>query len=264
MRPCSRCSVGIFFLLAGLVMLLGTTGCVTKSAKDPAITFADLDAAVPVGLNVDSFGGDVLVRVDPKLDHAEVRLVRKGVHGMMRGEEANAALTAINIETEMVEADDGGKELQVRLTTEHAEPHFLRANVEIVAPAIEGVRIRTKRGKVYLWDVAGTVFIENAFGHVRLMSTRPMVDPVTIINRDGDIDYRIQRNSAGVFDCQTVRGTVSPRIKQGNFRALEGTREDTLIGVLNGGTNRVELRTVDGNIRIAIVEEPSAVGYMIR
>jgi hypothetical protein len=90
-----------------------------------------------------------------------------------------------------------------------------------------------------------------------------MTKPVTIVNRNGDIDYRVSGGSTGMFDAQTVNGRATTLIRYGEVRTVPPTREDALRVMLNSGDNPIVLRTVNGDIRIAVVDHPEHVGTVI-
>ena len=99
-------------------------------------------------------------------------------------------------------------------------------------------------------------------GDVRAMTPWAMTKPVTIITSEGTIDYRIRGESTGVFDAESHGGLVKQRCEYGHWLALSGDH-DRFLAVLNNGKNPVVLRTSDGDIRIAVVPDPTAVGAWI-
>ena len=151
----------------------------------------------------------------------------------------------------------------VRTGTTNAEPHFLRTNIYIEAPDIEGVRVHTTNGTVRATDISGAVDINTTEGEVRVMTNKAMMQPVTIVTGNNDIHYRVRGESAGAFDCQTVRGEVTSLVKYGQMKLGSPSTDETLHAVLNQGTNPIVLRTVDGDIRIAVVHNPTQVGAWI-
>ena len=53
------------------------------------------------------------------------------------------------------------------------------------------------------------------------------------------------------------------RIREGRYVVHTGTDHATLVATLNEGTNPVKLTTSGGDIRIAVVENPTDVGLFI-
>jgi hypothetical protein len=229
-----------------------------SDSDDPAV----LEVGGPIAIEVESFNGNVFIDANPKLTHATVRVQREAVHGYQRGKDAKTAMADVTWTAEIVPGDLGQK-LLVRTGTTNAEPHYLRANIYIEAPDIEGVRVRTTNGKVRATDISGAVDINTTEGEVRVMTNKAMMQPVTIVTNNNDIHYRVRGESAGAFDGQTVRGTVTSLVKYGTLKIGNRSSDETLNAVLNQGTNPIMLRTVDGDIHIAVVHNPTQVGAWI-
>ncbi len=221
-----------------------------------------LDVLGAVAVDVTSFNGSVTIEGNPKLTQAKVTVRREGVHGYGRTKEATASLEDIKYSAEVVPGDLG-QVLRVQTTTTNAEPHFQRAQVFIELPDVENISVHTTNGNVTARNISGTVDVSTTHGEVRIMTNQAMTKPVTIINRDGDINYRIRAESTGQFDAQTVNGKVHQHVRYGAFAIKPGTQQDVLHGVLNDGTNPITLRTVNGDIRIAVVSDPESVGEFI-
>jgi hypothetical protein len=216
----------------------------------------------PLAVDVESFNGDVMIRGDEKLSEVTVQIVRESVHGYGRSGEGKESLADISWTAEIV-AGELGQVLQVRATTANAEPHYQRAHVIIKAPTVDGVKVKTNKGRVEAEHIQGKVDISTNEADVRVMTTLPMMQAVTVVNRDGDIDYRVRGESAGTFDAQTIDGLVSHRIRKGKLIVLPPLAEDRFHAVFNDGRNLITLRTVDGDIRIVVVPNPEQVGELI-
>lgn len=215
------------------------------------------------GLDIESFGGNVEVVSDPRATAVVVTIRREGSHGFLRGSDSAASLERITATAEM-EPGDLGPILAIRTWTTDPEPWFQSAHIRIEGPDIDGVRIHTGRGNVVAKNVGGAIDIESGGGSVRVMSERPMRDRVVVVTREGSIDYRVGPESTGFFDAETVGGAVLMRNVIGGWVMHPAqARRDHLYGTLNAGENRVLLRTVDGDIRIAVVRDPTAVGMVI-
>ena len=245
----------LLLIMTGL--LLG--GCQNQLVSESSLT---LEVSGPVTIDVESFNGDVIVRANDSLRRATVRFIREARHGAGRDAEASQSLEDITCEASIVPGDLG-ETLQVRTSTAHVESHYQRAHVYIEVPSVDGLRVVTSRGSVRARNISGEVSIETSGGNVRVMTPQPMSRPVTIINDDGDIDYRIRGESRGTFDCESVEGKVLHRVQFGTMIIQTGTDHNSLKATLNGGKNLVRLRTVRGDIRIAVVADPEAVGLLI-
>jgi DUF4097 and DUF4098 domain-containing protein YvlB len=205
----------------------------------------------------------VFVIADPSREWATVQIVREGTQGWGRNLDAEAAMERIEYSVDLL-AGDPHETLVITTSTTDGEPWHLRAHVHIKAPAVAGVTIATENGDVEVIDLQGRVQISSSGGSIRVMTEKPMVEPVTILNRRGDIDYRVRGESSGVFDCEAQNGDVDQRSKYGGLNILAGTNRHRLRATLNDGENPVQLRTVDGDIRVAVVSNPTDVGAEVR
>ena len=100
-------------------------------------------------------------------------------------------------------------------------------------------------------------------GDVRVMTPYPMHETVTVLNNAGDIDFRVRGESAGMIDGESIRGTVQHRVERGALVVHPETGYNRLKATLNDGENSFTFRTVDGNVRIAVVKAPTKTGRMI-
>jgi hypothetical protein len=229
-----------------------------QSQEDDPIT---LEVAGPIAVDVDSFGGNVIITADERLSQATVTVTRVAMHGSGRTKEAKQSLAEIGYSAVVVPGVSE-PQIEIRTWTTHAEPHHQRAHLEIGVPAVNRLKLHTRRGLVEAIDIEGAVHIECAEGDVRVMTNRPMRRAVNVLNHQGDIDYRVRGESTGSFDCEAADGEVLYRARQGRFIIDEVTHE-TLRAVLNDGGNLIRLRTSGGDIRVAIVHNPTQVGKTI-
>ena len=259
-------------ILVGL-SILGGCGGRASSSRNPfdiqRLTYVRqtdepqvVEVALPVAIDVESFGGDVVINVDEELEVATITVRRVAMHGPTRQEEAEASLADIGYRAEVVPGQLG-QVLRVRLWTTHGEPHFQRADLRIDVPAVDGVFVRTERGDVVAINIEGVVDIANRRGDVRIMTNLAMRRKVTIINREGDIEYRVRGESTGIFDCIAAGGRVNHHVSYGKFVIAPNRRKGRLQAALNNGSNAITLRTEDGNISIAVVADPTDIGSFI-
>jgi hypothetical protein len=247
--------------ILGLVCLC-TGGCAQLQGtriKDDPYSFRVVG---PVEIDVRSFNGDVLITTDELAEWGTVQVIREGTHGYGRVREARDSLYLIQYTVDLLPGEVGPR-LEIRTFTEHAEEHFQRAHVHITMPEIRGVYVRTTNGRVNAQGVKGPVDISTNNGDVRVMTRRPMRDVVTVTNGHGDIDYRVSGDSTGLFDARTVGGRVSHRVREGRFIVGALSGESRLSAQLNFGENPITLRTVSGDIRIAVVQNPEDIGAFI-
>jgi hypothetical protein len=229
-----------------------------ESIEDEPIT---LSVSGPVAVDIDSMGGDIRITADETLREGTVIVRREARHGFTRRGDAKRALKDLEYDVKVVSSASGPR-LEIRTRTVNVEPHFLRTHLQISLPGVDGLTVHDRIGTVEAVGIEGAVHIETTEGDVRVMTNRPIWRAVTVVNRDGDIDYRVRGESTGEFDCRTVGGQVLYRAREGRF-IVNGTTGDTLQATLNGGENPVQLLTTDGNVRVAVVADPTAVGEVI-
>jgi hypothetical protein len=243
-------------------------GCETGQAVRRAWSYESreeepvvLPLAGPVAVDIESFGGRISISADESLRKASVIVRREARHGFTRKKEAKESLDEIGADIEVASTASGPR-LVIRTWTTHAEPHLQSAHLRIRLPGVNGLTVRNGTGDVEAIGVEGTIHIETAEGDVRLMTNRPLRRDVTVVNREGAIDYRVRPESTGAFDCRTVGGQVLYRVRQARF-AVDQTSAEALRATLNDGENPIQLLTTGGNIRIAVVADPTAVGEKI-
>lgn len=219
---------------------------------------------------VNLFAGDVTVHATAsppgtgtEQGIATVTITRRGMHGPSRKDDSTASLTEITA-TVGSEWREGDSTIVVNATTTHAEPWLQAADVDIALPMLGSVVVRTARGHVYVTNNARGVDIETSKGDVRVVTHFPMSDPTTILNSDGDIDWRVSGRSAGIYDLESVGGLVFARCPVGKWLCTDPTNTDRrLFARLNDGTARVVMRNVDGDIRVAVLDNPADIGTYI-
>jgi len=220
-----------------------------------------------INVEVRNFAGEVIVRGD-RSDRASDAIVifdRRGTHQGPRGSESDSSLPEIRWTTELVPAPGPGEAPTLRITsaTDHAEPWFQQLDIEVLVNELGRVDIATQRGKVLVSNNRGPLDITTSKGDVRVISTWPQMRESIIVTRDGDIDYRVRGESALQIDAETVGGQVLTRCDAGRWISTDARNDhDSHHATLNGGVERLVLRTVDGDIRIAVVGSPHEVGSL--
>ena len=224
----------------------------------------ELKTTGPLAVHVENFGGDVVVRGNPKAKHTTVEVRRVSNMGWGRWQESREELADIKWSATLEPRKGGGDTLQVRANSTNPEPYFFRAEITIETPALDAVTVRTQEGGVWVMENQGPVDIETTRGDVRMCTPWPMTEPMKIITCNGAIDYRVRGESRGAFDCETHGGEVRQRCEFGRWNAMvKGNDHDRLVATLNEGQNPVYLRTSEKNIRVAVVPDPANVGREI-
>jgi len=68
----------------------------------------------------------------------------------------------------------------------------------------------------------------------------------------------VSGTSSGIIDATAMNGSASLHVRQGDTTILTGTTGDHLIASFNDGLNPMVMRTVEGDIRIYVLENPAA------
>ena len=214
-----------------------------------------LDVAGPIAVDVESFSGDVYIEGDPSLTQARVTIVREALHGHGRTDEARVSLGDIQSSVELAPGELG-QTVRIRTHTSNAEPHFQRAHVYIEAPDIDGVKIHTTDGRVKAKNIRGRVDITTTEAKVYVATNQPLNRAVTIVNRNGEIEFRVRAESQGIIDAQTVNGRAHGFARHGQLIIGPECRNDIFKATLNQGRNPITLRTVNADIYVAVVHNP--------
>ena len=98
-------------------------------------------------------------------------------------------------------------------------------------------------------------------GDVTIASSHPLVDASTILVVEGNVDYRVPGNSSGLFDVEVIEGNIEIWVPEGRWRYVsQNPRDDTMSAQLNDGDNPILLRASEGDVRIAVVPDPTSYG----
>ncbi|HWB20328.1 MAG TPA: DUF4097 family beta strand repeat-containing protein [Phycisphaerales bacterium] len=259
--------------LALLALLaFGPLGCTTKLGMKTGQIFGvngpfqiedfNVDVSGPVSVDISTFAGDVTVNADQDITGAHVRIIREATHGKGRKTEAKASLQNISTNVEIVPGELG-QMIKVTAVTADPEPDFQRAHVILDIGSLDGLSIQTANGDVEAYNFEGALNVGTSYGGIRLATNHALIRPISLIDHNGSIDLRMRGESEGILDCETIRGTVTHIVKYGKLIINNGTDDDTLHAVLNDGTNSITIRTTDGDIRVAVVSNPTAVGTFI-
>lgn len=248
-------TIRLICLVTACCLIAGGCAQTQRVVDDPVV----LELTEPLAIDVETFAGDVTVVANPDATDTTVTVMRQGVHGYGRHGESKESLEEISYTIETVPGDLGPV-LQVRTMTTHREPHNQRAHVEIRTPIVDAVRIRARYGDVHVEDNAGRIDVEVVNGDCTVLTQRQIRHPVRIWCRDGDVVYHVDGQSEGAYLCRTTGGgRVHHRVRRGDFRIKPGTDTHTLLATLNHGQNPVELVAENGDVYIAVVEQPTAI-----
>ena len=125
------------------------------------------------------------------------------------------------------------------------------------SPELRRVRVRTREGKVFVFENRGGADVQTTDGEIRVLTPWAISEDVTLVTRGQDIVFRAFNGTCGRFDVDCVNGEVKSRIESGDWRILDPRNDkDTLIASLGTCNNRILMRNVDAKVIIAIVANP--------
>jgi len=230
------------------IFILFLSGCQSSQV----LTFEPTTLATigPVAIEVTSFAGDVTIIADESQQSTTVHVEQRD--DGYQGEN----LTPRFQWHSRIEPSDLGQMVIVEATTQDDALHTLHADIVITAPSVQGIKVQTTRGDVSAYGISGSVHIQTNDGDVRIVTPLVMNEEVFIENRRGDITMRIRGESSGTIDATAMNGKASLNVRHGEVVILPGSTGDHVMARFNLGTNQYVMRTVDGDIRISVVEDP--------
>lgn len=272
----SALGTGASMCIAGVLTLCGCTGHssvergIDRSASSISASFSGSvtevrDYVLPVDgiidVDLETFGGDVVIR-SGRETKGEVRMhvTVTAAHGGDREDEASASLAEVTVKAEIRRGGDVPT-LVLRGTTEHDEPWLHETDIDIELPELRRVRVKTRSGKVHIYENRGSCSVETSDGDIRMITPWAITEDVTLITRGGEIVFRAFTGTCGTFDVDCVNGKVLTRVEAGDWRVLDRRNDhDTLHASLGPCANKILIRNVDAPVTISIVPEPMEYG----
>ena len=231
------------------------------SIDDPRIVVATNG---PVDIDLESFGGTVLVEAVPGLKNTIIEPVRHANHGHLRRDEAEAALDEMDYVVELIPGDLNRETVRVVATSDDLEEHFQGIDFRIRTADLGSVRVRTDQGRVWVKNNTGGVDVETTHGDIRVITEHPMNEPIILVTKEGDVDYRAPKGSTGIYDLRSIGGLVYNRFTEARVVSTSADNDPaTFVADVGGGLNPVLVRTTYGDIRVAVTEFPTGVGPII-
>lgn len=232
---------------------LSTPASDTLSIRGEAIT---KDRRIAV--DVENLNGSVTVLVSDRYDSAHV-FARAGWRGKYSKDEWEQVKNEDWVVAEHV-VEEGHSILRVLSQAGPDVDPPVRTDIRILLPACDGVFIRNAGGLVKVVGAGGAHTIESGFetgpgGSIEVKTSRDITDPITLRTSDGWVDLVLDQGSAGTVDLQTDQGKVFFSSK---FGRTTDVRADTQhwTGVWNASSNPITLRTLSGDARVRVVDNP--------
>lgn len=252
-------------LVAAVLMGMGLGGCASRKKievdlREPATGWPQRAA-----IDVQNFHGSVTVIVDPRLDRVIPTATAGTRQSLERGFQWRPA-EAVSVVMNM-EEQEGGQVLVVRTGAVWPDPDEVWVDLTIRMPACDGAIIWNRGGPVELVGVSGAVHVENgplevagrgegrSDGRIELRTNEPMTAPVALVTKRGTVVYQVGPNSTGMIELVSGDRPVefySPGLRP-DMVSGDGKR---MTVQLNGGQNPVMLRSEEGLVRAAVLDEP--------
>jgi hypothetical protein len=216
-----------------------------------------------VDVDIETFSGDVVIRGgrDTK-GEALINVEVLARHGHARKEDALESLKQVEVRAEVQRGGDVPR-LVVRGTSTSPESFLHRTHIDIELPEVRRVRVRTRDGKVQVYENRGGADVVTTDGEVRVFTPWAITEDVSIVNRGADIVFRAFHGTCGTFDVDCVNGKVAARVTAGDWRVMDARNDqDTLHATLGGCANRISMRNVDAAVIISIVDSPMEYGSL--
>ncbi len=261
--------------MAGAFALVGCVGTPTSAIErmgnaldqgemaidDPHVL---IDTLGPIDFEVESFGGNVRIEAVPGMTGTVIEPVRRAFLGHLRRDEAEASLAQIDYRIELRDGDLDREVLVITTSTTHAEPHFQGVDFMIRTGEVGQVDVVTRRGHVWVKNNRRGLDIDTTYGDIRVVTDFPMNDVVTLVTKEGSIDYRVAPGSTGLYDLRTMGGEVYQRFTNARVVALGVENGPSVFyGEVGDGDNPVTIRTTYEDIRVSVVENPTDCGPII-
>ncbi len=241
--------------LTGACSLASIGGC-SMDVRSESLTLAAPERATPLLIDIETFRGDVTVRVEP---HRRDVAVWSGVRasGDVEDAETSEVDRAVKV-TAVVEDRTGGPTLVIRATSDRVGDDH-RADIEATVPGTEGVRVKTGAGEVILVGVRGAMVVENGDGAIEVRTNEPLTAASTITTNNGDVYYQAPLRSTGAFDVRSEDGEAIWRAASPEALAtpLVYTKHGYTVS-LNQGTNAVTIRTGKGTASVVLMDDPQS------
>lgn len=277
-RPCATLWVSTATTALTLISAAGCAGHssvergIDQSASSIAASFAgsvteERNYVLPVDgiidIDLETFGGDVVIRSGRETkNEIRMRVVVTASHGADRTDEATSSLAQIAVKAEIRRGGDVPT-LVLRGTTEHDEAWLHETDIDIELPELRRVHVKTRSGKVHIYENRGACSVETSDGDIRMITPWAITEDVTLVTRGGEIVFRAFTGTCGIFDIDCVNGKVLTRVEAGDWRVVDPRNDhDTLHATLGPCKNKILIRNVDAPVTLSIVPEPMEYGSL--
>ncbi len=253
---CHRSRRTMNWALIPLFLML--IGCSAPSRQ----TIITLDAPGPaerLAVDIENFRGGVIVIADPDRTDIEIQTTIVASRKLPKADleyvfESIAVSSAVEVEPTQ---SDGFNTLRVRATSLRPHATDVSSNLVIRVPRCDGARVLNTQGHVELVDVAGAMHVDNTNGAIFVRTSRPLIEPITLLTSHGNIYCQAPEGTTGVMDLHSVDGRLVLKDAFGTSTDIAYTAQH-LRARLGDGTNPIVMRTNIGQVRMLLMKEPMA------
>lgn len=245
-----------------LTPLFAGWGCGSAQVRRVIIEADELGPSSGAAVDVSCFRGAVTVKVDRDLAQPRVRAkLHAGEHRSLAERAAQYETVSINVEPVVQE---GGPVLVVSATASAETADDVWVELLVRVPDCRGLRVVNSGGTVRALGVAGAIQIENGFegrpgGPIEVRTDQPLHAPVILATSDGQIDLQMPPASTGTITLQTAAGRAR-FIAQGGVVTEARAQPGQWSGILNHGSNAIELRSGSGDVAVRAI--PNAMSFI--
>jgi|GEM_PF-3520764 len=248
--------VGVLSVL-GLVL----SGCAQDMFR-VEVGGVELPEGTPVSVEVESVRANVRIMTDANVGSPLIDARAPGAKRGAANMPADVAFTRAELEQ-----TEEGYVLRVRVDEPEGRDRGSGASsVRLRVPGVRDVRVRNNGGYVYVSGVQGAIDIRNGVdgpgGDVRVRTDAPLNTSITMVTTEGQVTLSLPPNAQGTLEVNAPRGKptiYAPTLALDAFRPQLADR--VWLAILNGGENRVLLRTAQGDARINIVKSPMRTSF---
>ena len=275
----SPARIAVFLATASAIGVFGISGCIgtptsglermqnaivlgEMSIDEPPI---DINTVGMIDLEVESFGGTVRIEAVPGMVGTVIEPVLRSYHGNRRRGESIDTLDHLHYRVEMLKGELDRETLLITTWSDDDEDHYQAIDFFIQTGSVGSVKVRTERGRVWVKDNQHGVDIETTQGDVRVVTQHPMTEPMTMVTKSADIDFRASAGSGGHYDVESIGGHIYQRFTHTRITATSPDNgQSVFVAQVGESTAPVTIRTTYGDVRVAIVDDPLDVGPIIK
>ena len=206
-------------------------------------------------LNLDTSGGDISangVTGKVEVDTSGGDLNFGQIHGDLHGDTSGGNITAKDCDGTDKLSTSGGR-IEVTGGRGKLDVDTSGGNVTVLN-RVGDTKVETSGGKLRLGNISGDLYGETSGGSVSAILPSPVAGDVHLETSGGSITVVTPSNAALTIDAETSVGSVRSDLPI----SRRSSDHDSLKGTMNGGGNKLVLRTSAGSIEIVSADKATA------